>query len=140
MFSKMNAIKNMTLQFYQNLGKLFYAIAAADRVVETKEFETLKELVKNQWLEVDDINDAFGSDAAYQIEIVFDWLNTHETELSIEKYFNDFIAYKNEQKHLFTDAVNKLIIRTASAIAASFSGINKSELILLAKLDMELKK
>ncbi|MBJ6367493.1 hypothetical protein [Snuella sedimenti] len=136
----MRTKKHMTLGFYQNLGKLFYAIAAADHVVNPKEFETLKELVKKQWLEVDDINDTFGTDAAYQIEIVFDWLNTHETDLSIEQYFNDFVNYKNEQKHLFTDTVNKLIIKTASAIAASFSGINKSELILLAKLDMELKK
>jgi hypothetical protein len=31
-------------------------------------------------------------------------------------------------------------MKTASKIAQSFSGVNKSELIMLAKLDMELKK
>lgn len=74
-----------------------------------------------------------------KIEIVFDWLK-NENNLDAKSCYNDFINYKNEQKHLFTSKVKKLIIKTARAIAASFSGINKSELILLAKLDLELKK
>lgn len=130
--------KHMTLKFYQNLGKLFYAIAAIDNKVEAVEFVKLKELVKKQWLKLDSIEDAFGTDASYQIEIVFDWLNAQEN-LNAKACFDDFVAYKNKQKHLFTDAVKHLILKTARAIAASFSGINKSELIFLANLEMELK-
>jgi hypothetical protein len=129
----------MTLKFYQNLGKLFYAIAASDKKVRIVEVEKLKELVKNQWLDVDIIEDTFGTDAAYQIEIVFNWLNQEEF-LNVESCFNDFISYKNEQTHLFTDEVKHLILRTAESIAFSFSGINKSELIMLVKLNMELNK
>jgi hypothetical protein len=130
--------KQMTLKFYQNLGKLFYAIAAVDKNVEAVEFAKLKELVKKQWLNLDTIEDTFGSDAAFQIEIVFDWLNT-QGNLNAKSCFDDFIAYKNKQNHLFTDTVKHLILKTAHAIAASFSGINKSELIFLANLDRELK-
>jgi len=36
------------MDFYQNLGKLFYAIAAADNRVENAEFNALKETVKNK--------------------------------------------------------------------------------------------
>ena len=129
----------MTLQFYQNLGKLFYAIAASDKNVKKIEVIRLKEFVKKQWLDVDEIKDAFSTDAAYQIEIVFDWLDK-EKKVDVSTCFNDFINYKNEQPHLFKDRVKHLILKTANAIAASFSGINKSELILLAKLDIELKK
>ncbi|GAA4940953.1 hypothetical protein GCM10023314_12300 [Algibacter agarivorans] len=131
--------KKMTLKFYQNLGKLFYAIAAADMRVRDVEFNKLKELVKKHWLEVDVIEDAYHTDAAYQIEIVFDWLNDKEN-LNAKAGYNAFIKYKNEQPHLFTDDIKKLILKTAHAIAASFSGLNKSELIMLAKLDLELKK
>ena len=131
--------KKMTLKFYQNLGKLFYAIAAADKHVRGVEFNKLKELVKKHWLEVDVIEDAFHTDAAYQIEIVFDWLDK-EKNLDAKVCYDAFVNYKNEQPHLFTYDVKKLILRTAHAIAASFSGLNKSELILLAKLDLELKK
>lgn len=131
--------KKMTLKFYQNLGKLFYAIAAADSNVQNAEFDKLKEIVKSRWLEIDSLEDIYSSDAAYQIEIVFDWLNCQEN-LNIKACFDAFVNYKNKQKHLFTQNVKHLILKTANAIAASFSGVNKSELIMLAKLDMELKK
>ena len=131
--------KKMTLKFYQNVGKLFYAIAAADKIVRKEEFDKLKEMVLLQWLDVDVIEDAFGSDAAYQIEIVFDWLIMEEN-LNAKACYDAFINYKNEQPHLFTEPIKKLILKTASAVAASFSGVNKSELIMLAQLDIELKK
>jgi uncharacterized protein (DUF302 family) len=131
--------KKMTLTFYQNLGKLFYAIAASDGSVKSIEFDKLKAFVKKQWLEMDAIEDFFGTDAAYQIEVVFDWLNRDE-ESDIKLCYEDFISYKKEQSHLFTEDVRHLILKTASSIAHAFSGINKSELIMLAKLDIELKK
>ena len=122
----MKTRKKMTFKFYQNLGKLFYAIAAADHDVRNAEFEKLKELIKSQWLQVDQLEDAFKTDAAYQIEIVFDWLN-NQCILDSKTCFNDFIEYKNRQRHLFTNNVKQLILKTGSAIAASFSGINKSD-------------
>jgi uncharacterized tellurite resistance protein B-like protein len=130
--------KKMTIPFYRNLGKLFYAIAAADGNVRPIEFDKLKALVKKQWLDADDLEDTFGTDAAYQIEIVFDWLNEDE-ELNVNTCFKDFINYKKSQSHLFTQDIRRLILKTASEIAYAFSGINKSELIVLAKLDIELK-
>ncbi|WP_415862622.1 DUF302 domain-containing protein [Thalassobellus suaedae] len=135
----MTTKKKLTLKFYQNLGKLFYAIAAADRDVRAVEFNKLKELVKKHWLDVDIIEDDFKTDAAYQIEIVFNWLDEEE-HLDAKGCYNTFVNYKNEQPHLFTEDIKKLILKTAYDIAASFSGLNKSELIMLAKLDLELKK
>jgi len=135
----MKTKKKLTIKFYQNLGKLFYAIAASDKVVRDVEFDKLKELVKKLWLDVDELEDPFDTDAAYQIEIVFDWLNREE-DLNVKACFNDFFNYKNEQGHLFTKQVNSLIMYTASAIAESFSGKNKSELIILATLSIELNK
>ena len=131
--------KKMTLKFYQNLGKLFYAIAASDGSVREAEFEKLKILIKEQWLAIDAIEDVFGTDAAYQIEVVFDWLNRDE-EFKAKSCYDDFVSYKNSQNHLFTEEVKRLILKTASSIAYAFAGINKAELIMLAKLDLELKK
>ena len=39
--------------FYQNLGKLFYAIAAADKVVREEEVNILKQIVNTDWLFLD---------------------------------------------------------------------------------------
>ena len=131
-------MKHLNIKFYQNLGKLFYAVAAADKNVRDEEYDQLKEIVKSEWLAVDDIEDDFHTDAAYQIEMVFDWLYK-EDKMDAKIWFDDFIAYKDEQPHFFTKAIKQLILKTANSVAASFSGKNKSELIMLAKLEMQLK-
>jgi len=130
--------KNLNVKFYEVLGKLFYAVAAADGVVELSEVNKLKKIVRKEWLPVDETEDDFQTDAAYQIEVVFDWLDA-QNNLKSDSLYKEFVNYKNEQSYFFTPAIKKLIIKTAHAIAASFSGKNKSELIILARLDIELK-
>ncbi|MEN3322152.1 hypothetical protein VP395_00300 [Mariniflexile soesokkakense] len=130
--------KNLNLKFYQNIGKLFYALAGADKVVHPNEFNTFKEFVSREWLSVDDTEDEYKTDAAYQMEIVFDWLASKK--LNANTCFKEFIAYKNEHKYFFTSDMNTLILKTAVLITSAFSGQNKSEVIMLSKLSIELSK
>ncbi|MUP47080.1 hypothetical protein E0K83_15175 [Gramella sp. BOM4] len=124
-------------RFYQKLGSLFYAVAAADKVVHPREIETLKKLILEKWKETEDYKDHFGSDVIHQMEIVFDWLqyNNSRSETSFEN-FRDFY---NENPSLFTQARKDLIMETASRIAHSYADVNKSELIILSKLDSLFK-
>ncbi|NAS11920.1 hypothetical protein [Poritiphilus flavus] len=124
-------------EMYQNLGKLFYAVAMADRAVHISELEKLKSAVRENWLEVDDIEDDYGTDAAFQIEIVFDWLL--EYEKSSKESYEEFKTFYKDHQRAFSPKMKQLITRTAHSIAASFAGKNKSELIILAKLDLLLK-
>ncbi len=128
--------KQLNATFYQSIAKLFYAIAASDKVVRIEEFNILKKIIKNEWLSADGTED-YKIDAAHQIEIVFDWLTSKK--LDAKTCYDEFIAYKNEHHFFFTNELNSLILKTAGAITASFSGQNKSELIMLANLTIELK-
>ncbi len=121
-------------EFYQNLGKLFYAVAIVDHSVHTKEIERLKEVVREHWLEVDDIEDEYGTDAAFQIETVFDWLLEYEKEG--EECYEDFESFYSEHKILFTSTIQNLIMTTARAITGAFAGSNKAELVLLGRLQL----
>lgn len=120
------------LLFYQKMGELFYSIAAADKMVRKAEYQTLKEIVKSRWKNLDDYEDAFHTDAAYQIEVVFDWFDYEQ--LDANDCFESFADYKKEHPKLFTEKRKQLIWETANAIANSFAGKNKSEVIMLAKL------
>ena len=133
----MNTSESSQLVFNQEIGQLFYAIAAADKVVRKSEYDALCKLVKESWLTQDEYKDEFGVEAAYQIEIVFDWFDYEN--LVAEDCFEAFSDYYKEHKYLFTETKKKLIIKTAHAIAGAFSGKNKSELILLAKLSILFK-
>jgi len=124
-------------ELYQNLGKLFYAIAMVDKKVVPKEVEKLKQDVRKYWLDVDDIEDEFGTDAAYQIEIVFDWSLNEEKDG--QYYYDEFVDFLKEHPKKINPRIRQLIWRTANDITSSFAENNKSELILLAKLKNLLK-
>ncbi len=128
----MKPSRQTMIHFYQQLGKLFYSLASVDNNVHEEEMAQLKQIVKKKWLPLENSLNEFGDDAAYQIEIVFDWLV--ENDWNIGKIIPDFEIFKKEHPHLFTPQVNDLILKTAKAITNSFSGKNKSESVLIDQL------
>lgn len=129
--------KTMVL-FYQQIGKVFYSIAAVDKTVRPEEVKELKKVIQKEWLPLENSIDSFGSDSAYQIEIVFDWLV--ENEGNIDQMIPDLKTFRIVHSSLFTDQVNALILTTAKAIADSFAGKNKSEHVLISQLSEVLEK
>ncbi|OIQ36998.1 MAG: hypothetical protein BM563_09650 [Bacteroidetes bacterium MedPE-SWsnd-G1] len=117
---------------YQNLGKLFFAVAAADNVVRDEEFNALSNLIVSHWRDLDDVKDDFGTDASYQIEIVFEWLK--EQFLDAETCFQQFVDFKSDHESLFNSKINRTIWRTVLTIADSFHGTNKDERAMLDKI------
>ncbi len=135
----MNIKQKVNIDFYQNLGKLFYAIAAADKHVRDEELNTLEALIFNEWLSSNTLDGKFNESAVITIVDTFKWLQD-DNEYSAEICYKSFINFKRTNEAFFNKKVNSLILKTASKIAASFSGKNKSELIILAKLNIEFKK
>lgn len=123
---------------FEKLGELFYAIAAADKIVHKKEYDALREFVKKEWEKSENHKDPFGANAVFQMEIVFDWFDYEGRDAW--ECFENFRDFKKEHEHLFTKERKDRILKTASAIANAFSGKNKSELIMLAKLENLLKQ
>ena len=76
----MESMEKPQLLFYQKMGELFYAIAAADKIVRETEYLALKELVTTEWKNLDASKDPFHSDAVRQIEVVFDWLDYEQLD------------------------------------------------------------
>lgn len=135
----MNLKQKEKLNFYQNLGKLFYAIAASDKQVREEEFKSLKNNVTNEWKSAKNFDANFNDSTINTIIDTFKWLH-NDNECNAQICYTSFINFKKTHEHLFNKKVNSLILNTASKIAASFSSINKSELIMLAKLNIELNK
>jgi uncharacterized tellurite resistance protein B-like protein len=118
--------------FYSNLGKLFYAIAAADKTVAEKEIKTLKQIVNTEWLNLDGPKDESEVDAMRNIKITFDQLNKQKQDA--KTCLAEFKSFKESHADLFTENVKQLIWKTANAIASSFSRRNKSELVFISEL------
>ena len=67
-----------------------------------------------------------------EAEEISDWLM--EEDKNSDACFDEFKDFYKEHIYIFTEQIKKLIFETSSAIANSFSGKNKAELILLGKL------
>lgn len=134
----MKTEEKLDITFYQNLGRLFYAIAFIDNNVREEEIGALKKLITSTWLPLKNQPDAYGDDSAFQIEIVFNWLDSEVYEA--QECYDTFKEYYKLNTHIFTDLIKEKISKTASAIANAFSDVNKSELVLLAQLNLLLNK
>ncbi|WP_424493826.1 zinc ribbon domain-containing protein [Salinimicrobium sp. GXAS 041] len=117
---------------YENLGKLFYAVAAADKVISKQEVQVLNEIVEKDWLPVEDSRDEYGTDLSFQIEVIFDWYQ--ENNLSAEMAYERFETFKKSHEWLFDEDLNDLIWKTVNKIALAFPGKNRSEVLMLIRL------
>lgn len=127
------------MTFHQALGMLFYAIAAADGQVRLEELNTLKKLIEREWIKKKNTQNLNFDDNCSEILKTFMSLKSDSKEDALD-YFNRFINYKRANTAFFDENVNALILNTARKITTSFSGQNKSELIMLTKLSLEFKK
>ncbi|MBK9149273.1 MAG: TerB family tellurite resistance protein [Flavobacteriales bacterium] len=122
--------------FYKELGRLLYAIAAADGKISDQEIRTLKKVVSDQLVPQEVSTDHFGTDQAYITEFEFDVLA--ERGASVEGAFDSFIAYMARHRHDLTTQRKELIYRCADAVASAFHGVGKAELPLLIELHKHL--
>ncbi len=122
--------------FYKELGRLLYAIAAADGRVADKEIATLKRIVSEELVPQEASTDHFGTDQAYITEFEFDVLA--DRNASVEGAFDSFIAYMARHKDDLDPERKELIYRAADAVANAFHGVNKAELPLLNELRKHL--
>jgi hypothetical protein len=127
-----------TPTFYQKLGYLFYSIASADRRISPQELDALQQVIQEDWLNLDENTDTYGTDNAHQIQIIFHFLN--EKDYNSESAYSIFNRYFKEHISLFTDDVIDRIFHSSNRIADSLNGRNKSELQALARLHMLLGK
>lgn len=124
-------------KLHQFLGKLFYAVAMADKKIEEEEIAALKTDILQRWYRLDSKPNGLVLDGHQEIITVFTQLQ--ETKAESDDCFSEFQEFFNEHKQLFNEDLRKLIWDTTQVIASSFANKNKSELIVLAKLKMLLE-
>ena len=122
---------DINTKLFEHLGKLFYAVAAVDRELHENETLRLKREIEKFWKP--QFSEAPYS-MAYYIWHAFELARRSET--TAEEAYGEFITYYKESTEEFTEEVKTLVMDTANAIAAAYANKNKSELILLAKLQL----
>lgn len=117
--------------FYIHLGRLLYAVAMADGVVQDAELQELYKLV------VKDLQDAelFGKEDevdSFYTEFEFEALLSKNADR--QDAFQSFLTFMDENQDLFTGKMKEKSLLAVKQIASSFEGIVPEEQLILDKL------
>lgn len=112
-----SSIKNHLPQidFYRNVGYLTYAIAASDNIIPRDKIRFMKNELLKTWYLLDMPDKQDDSDSLAQIELIFNWLLSHN--LSSGFAMNCFEDYINKNRHEITDANIETLISYSEIIA-----------------------
>lgn len=107
---------------YEQIGNLFYAIAA-DQHVKPLENGELKMLIIKHWLPRNqEAQDYKISEGAHFIILTMDALQASST--SAKEAYNSFVKFYKLNKELFSSELRELILGTASGITQIFAEQN----------------
>ncbi|NOT36574.1 MAG: hypothetical protein HOP11_04295 [Saprospiraceae bacterium] len=128
--------ENRIASFYSNIGNILYSVAACDKVVQKEEILNVRKLLQKDWLIAEKSLKDLEEDSAQKIQNYF--YSLLEQSPDPQECFNEFKAFYESNKDMFSKTINDWIINTTSAIAFSFSKNNKSELVMLSKIQILL--
>lgn len=106
---------NRQHQLYANIGHLFYAVACADRQLNTDEVSRLKQVIRKQWLPLED-TDEFCVDAAQNIFFAFDSVQTQHAEPAYA--YENFVRYYYDNTEDFNSLLREKILRTTQELSS----------------------
>lgn len=114
------------------MGNLFYAIAAADKNISSREKKKLDDEVQFAWKHYDHTSDRFGSDRAFLIEFEFETME--DASETAENAYQSFETFFRENQGRIDEHTRQRIFNSARHIAESVRKINKDELAYLVRL------
>jgi len=114
-------MKTDNRDIYEQIGHLFYAIAA-DQHVKPIEIGELKLLINKDWLPRNLGLDHMVSDAAHFIFLTLDVLQN--SSISSKEAYSSFVKFYTLHKEVFTNELKQLILNTTSEITRVFAEKN----------------
>lgn len=121
--------------FFQKTGEILFAIAMADKKIAPQEYEALQNIIQEELklshLKEDELKHIT------QLKYTFDWMI--ENQKTIDNILIEYKEFISQNHELFTPEIKDFIYKTANRIAGSYANKNKSELIVLAKINLLLK-
>lgn len=125
-------------QVAKAIGFLVYAVASTDKHITVEEKNTVHTIVNENWKLLADKEDPFGVRALDFIDKMFNSLQDHEvkSEDALE-YFKEVYAQNKEK---FTPELIQFTLDICIKTGSAFNRMNKSELVLLSRIETLLKE
>lgn len=119
------------------LGYLVYAVASADKHVSEEEKKVVHDKLNEQWKVLADSEDPFGVRAMDMIDKMM--IQMDGLQISSNDAFAEFGRIFEEQREQFTPEIRNFMIEICISTGSAFNRMNKSELVLLSRIEQMLK-
>jgi hypothetical protein len=118
------------------IAYMAYAVACADHHVDEVERKAIHSFIDEHWQLLADEEDPF---AAQTLDFVDKMIPALEAnQMSSEEAFNHFKEMFEAKKELFSAELKTFIIQLCIRTGAAFNQMNKSELVLISRLELLL--
>ncbi len=124
-------------QVAKAIGYIVYAVASADKHVAEEEKKIAHDLINEHWTLLADNEDPFGVRALDFVDKII--VSFDEDHLDSEKAFESFQAIYTERNQDFTKEIKQFILDLCIKVGSAFNQMNKSELVLLSRIEILLK-
>jgi uncharacterized tellurite resistance protein B-like protein len=118
------------------LSYLFYAVAHADRHVEDQERIKIHQVVNENWQLFIAKGDPFGVHAMELIDRMV--LELRDEDFDNERAIDQFQEVFEKHPEFFTPEMKEFILEVCIRTANTFNQMNKSELVLLSRIERML--
>lgn len=124
-------------EILHSLSYLFYAVARSDRRIEKEEKAKIHELINDNWKILARKGDPFGVKAVELIDKMIAELD--EDEYDSETALRQFKSIYDANREQFTPELKQFILDVCMKTAHAFNQMNKSELVILSRIENVLK-
>jgi hypothetical protein len=124
-------------QVAKALGYLVYAVTSSDKHVSQEEKKVVHDKLNHEWKLLADSEDPFGVRAMDLIDkMMIKMADLHiESEDAFEEFKKIFEVYRDQ----FTPEIRKFMIEICISTGSAFNRMNKSELVLISRIEQLLK-
>ena len=120
-------------EFARCCGYAVYAVAYADRSIESEEKKALHQFLNDNWIDIADTFDPFGVKSMDFVEQMVGALASDkiDAEVSFDRFKESYSSLIDK----LTNEHEKFILDLCIKVASSFNRLNKSELIMLSRIE-----
>ena len=118
--------------FYQKLGKLLYAVAAADEKVTPQERIALNNEIRERLLHKERDTDGYGTNEAWLTDFSFE--TAEDLLLAPSESFQEFLDFAKLYKNELSEDEIEICLRLSDHMANAYHQINKKENKILSQL------
>ncbi len=121
-------------QYYKELGKLVYAVAAADGAIQPEERDKLHQFVLKELAEKESTSDSSGMNQAFYVDFEFDATEEkHPATNDVIKGYTRFVHANHEPND--TALLNNSV-KLLESVALAYSKKNEKDIIETVKHEM----